>query len=91
MAGLEQTLCNGSFQQTLALNIGWSRLQPRSKHWTAVAIMAMAVLAADVWAQCDREECQKWRRLPPGTVIDEESKWCCRLWQSHPPPPPAIV
>ena len=54
--------------------------------------MAMEVLAADVWAQCDREECQKWRRLPPGTVIDEESKWClsleCPLF-AHPPPPPA--
>ena len=29
----------------------------------------------DVWAQCDNPNCQKWRRLPPGTVIDENTPW----------------
>jgi hypothetical protein len=27
----------------------------------------------DVWVQCDA--CQKWRRLPPGTVVDDEAAW----------------
>ena len=55
-----------------------------NKHLT----MAAAVLAADVWAQCDRDECQKWRRLPPGTVIDEESKWYLLSARSPCPPFP---
>ncbi|EFJ47166.1 hypothetical protein VOLCADRAFT_105221 [Volvox carteri f. nagariensis] len=29
----------------------------------------------DVWAMCDA--CQKWRRLPPGTVLDESQPWYC--------------
>lgn len=31
----------------------------------------------DVWVQCD--ECQKWRRLPPRTVIDDNAKWYCAM------------
>lgn len=28
-----------------------------------------------VWAQCDNAGCQKWRKLPPGTVIDDKEPW----------------
>ena len=28
-----------------------------------------------VWAQCDNAGCQKWRKLPPGTVIDDSEPW----------------
>lgn len=31
------------------------------------------VIVEDVWAQCDK--CNKWRRLPPGTVVDETMPW----------------
>eukprot|EP00198_Chlamydomonas_reinhardtii_P003176 XP_001692512.1 predicted protein [Chlamydomonas reinhardtii] len=34
------------------------------------------ILQEDVWAQCDG--CQKWRRLPPGTVLDESQPWYCK-------------
>lgn len=27
----------------------------------------------DVWAQC--EKCNKWRRLPPGSVVQEDDPW----------------
>lgn len=33
----------------------------------------------DVWAQCDNPACKKWRRLPPGTVIDSDAPWFCEL------------
>ena len=35
---------------------------------------APAQLVEDVWACCDT--CDKWRRLPPGTILDEKEKWC---------------
>ena len=28
-----------------------------------------------VWAQCDNQNCQKWRRLPPGSVVDDTVPW----------------
>ena len=28
-----------------------------------------------VWAQCDNAGCQKWRKLPPGTVVDDKEPW----------------
>ena len=28
-----------------------------------------------VWAQCDNAGCQKWRKLPPGTVINDNEPW----------------
>ena len=28
-----------------------------------------------VWAQCDNQNCQKWRRLPPGSVVDDSVPW----------------
>ena len=31
--------------------------------------------AVSVWAQCDNQGCQKWRRLPPGTVVDDTVPW----------------
>ena len=34
-----------------------------------------AKLQEDVWAQCDNPNCQKWRRLPPRTIIDENTPW----------------
>jgi hypothetical protein len=33
----------------------------------------------DVWAQCDNEACNKWRRLPPGTVLKGTEPWFCRM------------
>jgi hypothetical protein len=31
--------------------------------------------AEDVWAQCDNAACKKWRRLLPGTKVDETRSW----------------
>lgn len=28
-----------------------------------------------VWAQCDNAGCQKWRKLPPGTVVKDDEPW----------------
>jgi hypothetical protein len=43
----------------------------------AAAFLAVPVIVEDVWAQCDR--CNKWRRLPPGSVVDETRSWCAAL------------
>lgn len=43
------------------------------------ASAATAKAQEDVWAQCDNPNCQKWRRLPPGTVIDEDTPWYCYM------------
>ncbi|KAA6423969.1 MAG: Zinc finger CW-type PWWP domain 2 [Trebouxia sp. A1-2] len=44
------------------------------------SVSAAAVkVQEDVWAQCDNPNCQKWRRLPPGTVIDENTPWYCYM------------
>lgn len=32
----------------------------------------------DVWVQCDNPDCRKWRRLAPGTELDEENPWYCK-------------
>ena len=39
------------------------------------ASAATVKVQEDVWAQCDNPNCQKWRRLPPGTIIDENTPW----------------
>jgi hypothetical protein len=39
----------------------------------SAAVEEVVILREDVWAQCD--SCQKWRRLPPGTVLDESQPW----------------
>uniref|UniRef100_A0A061QW72 CW-type domain-containing protein n=1 Tax=Tetraselmis sp. GSL018 TaxID=582737 RepID=A0A061QW72_9CHLO len=31
----------------------------------------------DIWAQC--ELCNKWRRLPPGSVVQEDEPWFCSM------------
>ena len=31
------------------------------------------------WAQCDNPNCNKWRRLPLGMVVDESAEW----WRLH--------
>lgn len=33
------------------------------------------IVVEDSWAQCENEKCQKWRRLPPGTVVDDSQPW----------------
>lgn len=43
------------------------------------ASAAAVKVQEDVWAQCDNPNCQKWRRLPPGTVIDENTPWYCYM------------
>lgn len=36
---------------------------------------ALTVARLSVWAQCDNQNCQKWRRLPPGSVVDDSIPW----------------
>ena len=36
-------------------------------------------VSAEVWAQCENPECNKWRRLPPHTVVNETEPWYCRM------------
>ena len=47
-----------------------------------------AKLQEDVWAQCDNPNCQKWRRLPPRTVIDENTPWSVAVMRKSSPPRP---
>lgn len=46
------------------MDLGGSLSKPDIQAETAVA-----------WAQCDNPNCQKWRKLPPGTSVDENSEW----------------
>ncbi|KAL6759410.1 CW-type zinc finger-domain-containing protein [Haematococcus lacustris] len=39
------------------------------------APLPMPILLEEVWVQCDA--CQKWRRLPPGTIVEEDGAWFC--------------
>lgn len=34
---------------------------------------------AEQWAQCENQACQKWRKLAPGTVVNEDAPWYCYL------------
>lgn len=36
-------------------------------------------VSAEVWAQCENPDCNKWRRLPPNTVLNENEPWYCRM------------
>ena len=47
-----------------------------------------AKLQEDVWAQCDNPNCQKWRRLPPRTIIDENTPWSVVEMLAFSPPRP---
>lgn len=37
------------------------------------------VITAEQWAQCEIPSCQKWRLLPPGTVLNENEPWYCHM------------
>ncbi|KAL6774112.1 MOT13 [Auxenochlorella protothecoides x Auxenochlorella symbiontica] len=43
------------------------------------ALAAALAPVAEHWAQCENANCQKWRRLPPGTVVDENAPWYCYM------------
>ncbi len=45
---------------------------PKKKREVANSLKPVGVW---VWAQCDNAGCQKWRKLPPGTVIDDKEPW----------------
>jgi len=36
-------------------------------------------VSAEVWAQCENPDCNKWRRLPAHTVLNENEAWYCRM------------
>lgn len=40
-------------------------------------------VSLSVWACCDNTRCSKWRRLPPGTVVDPNKPWCAAA-RAHP-------
>ncbi len=37
------------------------------------------VITAEQWAQCENPSCEKWRLLPPGTVLNENEPWYCYM------------
>lgn len=53
------------------------RSRKRKAARAAAAAAEKLEVQEDVWAQCER--CDKWRRLPPGTEIDEERPWYCTM------------
>ena len=41
------------------------------------------VITAEQWAQCENPSCEKWRLLPPGTVLNENEPWYCYMILIH--------
>jgi hypothetical protein len=35
--------------------------------------------SAEIWAQCENPSCNKWRLLPPNTVLNESEPWYCHM------------
>lgn len=31
------------------------------------------------WTQCENANCGKWRKLPPGSIVDEDAPWYCYM------------
>ena len=55
---------------------GKAKAKPKQQGKAAAAAAAKAAAnAVFVWAQCDNAGCQKWRKLPPGTKIDDDQPW----------------
>ena len=48
----------------------------RSKAAELKHVAAPAPASVFVWAQCDNAGCQKWRKLPPNTVVEDDVPWC---------------
>jgi len=32
-------------------------------------------IVEEIWAQCEHPQCEKWRKLPPGSFVDESKPW----------------
>jgi hypothetical protein len=45
----------------------------------AATIPFVPVLQKAQWVQCENPNCEKWRRLPPGTAVDEDAAWYCYM------------
>ena len=43
------------------------------------AVAQPTILPAQEWAQCENPNCNKWRLLPPGTVLNENEPWYCYM------------
>lgn len=41
----------------------------------AAKIELPKVVGVCVWAQCDNAGCQKWRKLPPGSIVNDKEPW----------------
>ena len=53
---------------------------PLPNFTTAMAFVApqplqAAALVEEFWAQCEHPHCEKWRKLPPGSFVDESKPW----------------
>ena len=36
---------------------------------------APSLVVEEVWAQCEHPHCEKWRKLPLGSFVDESKPW----------------
>lgn len=43
----------------------------------------LPVIQKEVWAQCENPNCQKWRKLPPSTIVNEDEPWYCYMNPDH--------
>ena len=43
------------------------------------ALVPVPVIQKAIWAQCENPNCEKWRKLPPGTVVSENEPWYCYM------------
>ena len=45
----------------------------------ASTVPILPVITKEQWVQCENPNCGKWRRIPPGSVIDENAPWYCYM------------
>jgi hypothetical protein len=48
-----------------------------------MALPLPVVIQAEQWAQCDNPNCQKWRKLPASTTLNDDEPWYCYLNPDH--------
>lgn len=50
-----------------------------SEHGQKDGVNGGKVITPEQWAQCENPSCEKWRLLPPGTVLNENEPWYCYM------------
>lgn len=57
----------------------WRRSRPSAQPPLAPDPLPSRGTPAQQWTQCENANCGKWRKLPPGSVVDEDAPWYCYM------------